>query len=360
MLTQYGLIPDEAWALNAMTYAFARGRGAQDSSNIYTCLAKTLTNEATSAVRAEQHIYCLQSPASSAPGTIPFNDGLMFLKVIIGQASIVTNASLSMIIQRLSEESLKNKIKELASDIKEFNTYVNANTHSYNICSRVPFDPRFLFTNVMEAYLQTEENDFVTSMKLKGEEHDDGARTYTVAKIMSIAFRLFNKRKERSMWMEKTKEQKQIVTLTATINNMRSNGGKFNKPKAKTKGSKSKGSNTNKSSSKSNKTPTQRRKERYDASPAWMKKAPTDGKGVMTKDGKTYYWCPSHKLWQLHKPSEYRLKQKLIEESNKRLKADKVVTVPVKKVEEDEELELDATLATIIEEEDALDYDIKD
>ena len=55
-------------------------------------------------------------------------------------------------------------------------------------------------------------------------------------------------------------------------------------------------------------TPEQVHKRNYDNAPDWMKNNP-DNKKEITHDGKEYWWCPLHKLFQRHKPEECRLKQ---------------------------------------------------
>jgi hypothetical protein len=86
-----------------------------------------------------------------------------------------------------------------------------------------------------------------------------------------------------------------------------------------------------------------------------MKLAPTDGKGTMTKNDKQYFWCPTHKLWQRHKPEDCR-KKKAMEAQAEATPADSTPTADKKG--HDEALVINTNLTAIAEEIDTLDYDL--
>jgi hypothetical protein len=47
------------------------------------------------------------------------------------------------------------------------------------------------------------------------------------------------------------------------------------------------------------------RKKRYADAPPWMKKPPESPKEKTNRVGDTdYIWCPYHKMWLMHSPSE--------------------------------------------------------
>jgi hypothetical protein len=54
-------------------------------------------------------------------------------------------------------------------------------------------------------------------------------------------------------------------------------------------------------------TREQWQQRRYKDAPAWMKRPPIDSRERKLEGGYEYLWCPYHKLWQRHRPSECRL-----------------------------------------------------
>jgi hypothetical protein len=117
---------------------------------------------------------------------------------------------------------------------------------------------------------------------------------------MNLAENKYKAMVENSTWAAPDEQAAQIIALQAQVK-------KLSKT-AKGKGKGKKGGNKDKSASttKANDAPktestTKTKKER----PAWMTKAPADGK-PKTKEvnGKTYHWCPTHKAWGVHKASD--------------------------------------------------------
>jgi hypothetical protein len=54
-------------------------------------------------------------------------------------------------------------------------------------------------------------------------------------------------------------------------------------------------------------TAEQWQQKQYDDAPAWMKEPPTDPKEKRIEGNNEYMWCPYHKVWQSHRPSECRI-----------------------------------------------------
>ena len=69
------------------------------------------------------------------------------------------------------------------------------------------------------------------------------------------------------------------------------------------------------------KTNSNKKVKKNDDKWAWKDVPPSKGeKHEKTFESKTYYWCPYHKKWTLHKPEECRLKDKQEESKEKETK----------------------------------------
>ena len=103
----YGTINQEAVKNKVLTYAFQDTRNAQDSSNLFQCLEHSLTDDALNTVHAEKESYTITRrdvPQANERGhpTDTFKDGLLFLWTIINRTTARTNATISVIIDKLT------------------------------------------------------------------------------------------------------------------------------------------------------------------------------------------------------------------------------------------------------------------
>ena len=358
ILTNYGTLSYDEVKAFVTTYAFTESRQFQDAINAHTALKESLTEDALKTILAKKDMYTLrrselQAPANGWPASTPeyYYDGTLFLFVLISSASAKTNATLSVIVHRL--QNLTVTMQDKDSNIKEFNTFVNNQLASYYAFKRQKYDSEILLTSLFTAYQSCDDKEFVKYITRKNEDHTDGI-TMTVSQLMENAFKHYQTRVVQNVWKAQTEEQKELVSLAAKLDVATKKSEQLRKDLTKfKKNNKQKGDGKGKGGNKQ-KTGAERRKERYDKAPAWMKKAPTNGKGTMTHDGDTYYWCPTHKLWQKHKPNECRLKKHLQNSTN----SNESEKDKDNKHQKTGELELNERLATIAKEEDALDYDI--
>lgn len=354
VLEQYGLIPEEAWRAYALTYAFDNSRLNQNSCNLLQTLKATLTKHARTDLIGEKTKYTVQPPAGQAAGTRPFEDGLLFLKLIIDKTTVMTNASVSMLVEQLTD--LETVMANVEYNISEFNTHVNSILRNFRANSATEFSPQVLYQQLIKAYRRSGDNDFDDFIRHTDEDHESGVQTQTPATLMAAAKQRYDLLFHRETWRSKSKDQQEIISLTAKLETQQKKLKSLEKKGSATTGKRKSATQKPAGSSKD-----VTKRPQYAKAPAWMKKAPTDGKGAVQRDGKTYYWCPTHKLWQLHKPDECRLKKILVQKkekaSNKTKSQDNDNKATEKKTDEDE-LELDANLAAIQEEQDALDYDL--
>ena len=268
---------------------------------------------------------------------------MLFLKLIIDRATIVTNASISVIVGKLMQ--LEERMTDFDSDIKAFNTFVNNELRNYRANSLTEFDSQVLYQQLVKAYKKAQDKDFVDMIKRKDEQHEDGSAPLTPALLMTHALRKFEIRSELHEWKEQTLEQKEIVALTSQLKSLQSPKKKWpgdKTPEDKTPPKLKKGDYKNKNS--------QNKGKKFEP-PPWMKKAPTDGKGTMQQAGKQYWWCPAHQLWQRHKPEDCRKRQEMEKQG-------KNTTAPLTDDKTTGTIRINTNLIAIAEEASALDYDL--
>ena len=169
---------------------------------------------------------------------------------------------------------------------------------------------------------------------------------------------MYQGRLTRDVWKEESPEQKQIVSLTATVEAQQKQlKGLQNWKKKRNKNESTTNSTPNKQQKNNEgKSRLQKAKERYENAPAWMRQRPANGKGTKIVEGKRYWWCPTHKMWVQHKPDECKLKKKLEQSLNNKQKKEEKKQNDENKQSSKPELKLDERLAMIAEEEAALDY----
>jgi hypothetical protein len=128
ILTQYGLIPELVYINHVTQNAHLSTRQTQDLATLYACLRKSLTTEAHKDLLVDKS-HCIVAAPANQPTSPLFHDGVLFLQLIIGRATIVTNALISFIIGRLTQ--LDEHMAEFNSDIKSFNTFINNKLRNY-------------------------------------------------------------------------------------------------------------------------------------------------------------------------------------------------------------------------------------
>ena len=197
-------------------------------------------------------------------------------------------------------------MSENDSDIKNFNTYVNNQKTAYYANKHQNYDDQVLLSSLFEAYKSCQDKGFVAYITRKEDDHNDGTTTMTSKVLMDSALKNFQTKSELDEWKQETAEQKEMVNLVAQLktssDKIKLLEDKANAPKKPNPKKKKDDKNEEK------KSPEEYRKERFANAPAWMKQAPTDGKGSIKHDGDTYHWCPNHKLFQKHLPRDCRLK----------------------------------------------------
>jgi hypothetical protein len=112
---------------------------------------------------------------------------------------------------------------------------------------------------------------------------------------MESALKLYQTKSVDGSWDKLTNDQKQAINLMAQFNSFKS---KYTPTPSKVQG----GKNDSHQS-----TSEERMKKAYDAAPDWKNKKPDDINAPHIEGDKTFYWCPKHQMFTVHKPVECKL-----------------------------------------------------
>jgi len=277
LLTEYGRVSMEKVKAQVATYHGLETRAAQDDRMLYTCIMESLSKEAKDKILLLKDEYFIQHSPS----------GAFLLKVVIKESHVDTNATLRHIRAGLS--SLDTYMVQVNSDIDKFNQHVRSLMDALHARGATTED---LISNLFKGYAAASDKVFTAYIAKNEDDYDEGQDI----KADSLMIKAENKYKamvEGKRWNAPDEQMDKIIALEAQLKKMsNSNKGKkdnknSNKPTERT-------SNTSKPQKKKGK-------------PAWMTVKPKVGdSNQKTVQGKTYYWCPKHQSWGIHKPQECR------------------------------------------------------
>ena len=278
LVVNYGLLTINDCVAHA-TQQLAPGqeaRSAQDSDMLYQFLTDSLTDEAKIRVGTTPHLYTVG----------PRMSGACYLKVIIGKSMIDTDATINTL--RIQISNLSTKMVELKYNVKEFNSYVAVIRNSLLVRGEeVPE----LVINLFKAYLVVNDDEFVRYMRIKKDASDDGNRP-SVDELLAVAENKYTAMVEDGSWKTKNAKDEKIFALESEIQR---------RDAAQTKGKQTKA-------------------EKW----AWKKIPPKDNKKNKVVGPNTYYWCPKHSMWTVHRPEDCKLDEPVEKKGDK--KGEKKVT----------------------------------
>ena len=291
LLENFGVLTTQQLYNHALTYIGQPSRHDQNSGMIYSCLSRSLTEEARQRVGDLEHEYTVNGE----------QDGLLYFKAIIKTTQVDTRATVTRIRNQLA--SLDQHMQLVDSDIKQFNLDVNQWRQALVARGERTED---LMVNLFKGYRACNDSEFREYIKRKEDAYDEGS-DLTVDQLMNLALNKYQLMMDDKTWLQPTAEQREIVALTAKINQLtKQKAGNKNKSDNKSKSNK-KGKGKGKKDSQN--------KDKKPKYPEWKSKAPKAG-DPKTKEvkGRTYHWCSIHNLWTKHKESECKKKE---ESSNK-------------------------------------------
>jgi hypothetical protein len=279
LLSEYGMVPLSSITAQVMTYYSTQSKRAQDSFMACQCLLSSLTLDFLKLITADSNAYHLP-PIVATDGPVP--SGPLLLKLIISQAHVDSRATVSFI--RTSLTQLDAKMTELDSDVESFNFYVKAQIKSLSARGETSSD---LLINLFKGYKAADDVEFLDFIRRKENAYEEGDDINT-NNLMADSLIKFKARKLVGKWSAPTKEQGQILALTAQVELLKS---------AKKAGKKT----PTESSSKKPKS------ARKDNKWAWKDTLPKAGEPTTKEfEGKQYHVnCPHHpNQWVCHTAQE--------------------------------------------------------
>eukprot|EP00978_Attheya_sp_CCMP212_P028719 scaffold99940_cov69-Attheya_sp.AAC.1 len=251
---------------------------------MYECLSKSLTVSALNDVLTEIELFTERNLQS----------GPLLRYTIIKKAAINTRLTTTHNV-RTSLSSLNRYILTIDCDIYLLHLYVKGLKRDLTARGETSSDTLF---NLFKGYAAVKDIDFSKEyIKAKKSAYEDRTLDLEEESFMDIAKNKFDALVQDGTWNRLTKEREQIISLTATIENI----AKSNVTASKDSSKKYK-PNKKKSASNSPRV--------NEGEYVWKSVAPADKSKVKVVNSKTYHWCSQHKAWTLHTAGECRLNNK--------------------------------------------------
>ena len=268
LVDHYGERTLEQIKATVKIYINTKTRVAQDSAQLYYCLLNSLSVEGLAKM-----LIC--DPEYTIDGT---PSGVMFLKVMIRESHIDTNATTRHIREKLG--SLHEHLSSVGYDIVKMNDYTKGLLLSLKARGEKTED---LIANLFKAYKTVPDKNFSRYVQAKEDEYDEGF-IKEPEQLMRLASNKYRTLVEDKAWNAPTDEDNKIMALEARIERMST----ARKPKGKSQEKDIRASKATK--------------------PGWMYVAPQSGKEKepMNMDQKEYWWCEVLNCWCRHRPEDCR------------------------------------------------------
>lgn len=267
LVRNYGQISLQQVRAHVDTYSNTESRQAQNSRHLFLCIMASLTKEAT----AHMILFANQYTSNGQPS------GMLLLKLIVTESHVDTNATITIMRERLS--SLDKKMPALKSNVKQFNKYVMSQLHALEARGQRTED---LLVNLFKGYMAASDKTFRNYILKKQEEFEDGIQIQP-HQLMHLALQKYSALIDKGEWNAPTEEEKAITALQSQLKRIVDNESETNDTKKKKGKKNGKGKKSG--------------KER----PAWMSEKPKEGESQKKMvNGKQYWWCTNHKMWCRH------------------------------------------------------------
>ena len=282
LVESYGSITMEHLRTCAQAYVNTQTRVAQDSFQLYTCLVRSLSKTGRDKVTLHKSEYTI--------GGQPV--GSLFLKVIIRESAIDTNATALSIRTQLSE--IDKYIAKVDFDVEKTNQHINMLMESLRARGETTHD---LLNNLFKAYKTVKDREFVRYITQKESDYEERSIELTPAKLMVQAQNKYKTLVEKGEWCASSDEADQIVALKTQIDEMKKKVSNFSKKSASNRQGRAKGRG------QTGKGRQRDRKNRNEET--WKFEAPKEGEPkTKTVKGKEWHWCTKHKRWTRHTDAE--------------------------------------------------------
>jgi hypothetical protein len=264
LLTHYGQVTIDDVRAHAQGYVGAQNRDAQNSIMLQQFLANSLTDDAHLMMVSASELYLVNGTPV----------GALFLKALIGRASIDTRAKVLLLRESISHLYLK--MNELKGNVREFNQYVSEHVAALSGRGHTVDE---LVTHLFRAYEQVPDAHFGRYIESVRDRYDAEIEDYTATQLMQLAVNKYDLLVQRNAMPTEDNSEK-TVALETQVKQL--------------KGKQGKGKNG--------------KKKKYDKDAyAWKLIPPTNGELNKVVNKKTYNWCPHHKAWTIHSPAQCKM-----------------------------------------------------
>jgi hypothetical protein len=213
LISEYGVVPLASVRTHVMSYYGNQTKQAQDSFMACQCLLSSLTLDFLKLITADADDYHLP-PVVATNGPVP--SGPLLLKLIITQAHVDSRATVTHI--RTSLTMLDVKMIELDSNIETFNVYVKAQIKNLSARGETTND---LLTNLFKGYKVANDVEFADFIRRKENSYEEG-EDVNPNNLMADSLTKYKARKLGDKWSAPTKEQGQILALSAQVELLKS------------------------------------------------------------------------------------------------------------------------------------------
>eukprot|EP00797_Seminavis_robusta_P026615 Sro487_g152930.1 n/a (451) ;mRNA; f:41328-42680 len=275
--TQHGCLKLEDVQAHAITYLRLQQREHQASACLRKLLLGSLVPKLADRLSTRSENYTVNAAAAAqqnqpAPAPIMKEDGTCMLFELIKMVSVDTRATVTIINKRLN--NLESVMEEVKSNVEEFNAAVDDLISQLEARS-VPVPP--MLENLFDGYSNCADLKFVKYIAWKQIAYEDGTIDLDHTELMKIALERYKVLVDRKLWLKKTEQEMEILTLKAEIVELKRPGSSAKKAGAANPGKA---------------TPA---KGKTDDKYAWKQIAPKDGEAQeKTVGGKEYVFCPHH------------------------------------------------------------------
>lgn len=293
LLTNYGQISLDRVRAFEETYIQLPIRAANDTDMMYKCQMASLTEGAVSKLMLKKAQFHVNGEPS----------GNLLLRVIIRESSLDSNASTSIIRNKLAK--LDQYMPTIKSNIKEFNEYVQYQLHALAARGETTSD---LLVHLFAAYKVASDHSF---RKLAQDEEVlyERGTPMTAEGLMAVMLARWETLTDKEMWNAPSQEEEQMMVMRTELEELKA------KKKVSPQGDLLKTLKERVQKKmlglKKKQAPKYKGKS-FKEDPEWLAKSekPNPLTKVMQHRNKAWHWCSPETggkcngKWRVHKPSE--------------------------------------------------------
>ena len=208
ILDDYGTFSMDVIKEYEKGYVGKQSRKAQDNRMLFECIYHSLSVQGMAKVNIHDDQYMIGKPK------VP--SALCFLKVLIRESYLDSNATTSMIRTRLA--TLDELLAEVGNDVDKFHDEVKVLLSSLTARGETTQD---LQTNLFKAYGTCKDRQFVRYIADLQTKYEDG-ENITANHLMERAQHKFKILKTRKEWEAPSPEDEKLLALESTVTKLKS------------------------------------------------------------------------------------------------------------------------------------------